>query len=145
MLRGRSFGPLRPDSEELRVALGERDRHLARVLASLEARVGKDYLLAVTADHGAPSSPPPPDRWHLVSSIVDLLHEKFDPDGKQLITSYEAENSEIFVDEETPVAPGPDVARSRPLPGIAAVHLRRVHPGRGTARRGRVAVVLGEA
>jgi hypothetical protein len=31
---------------------------------------------------------------------VDFLHEKFDPAGKQLITSYEAENSQIFVDEE---------------------------------------------
>jgi hypothetical protein len=94
---GHRYGP---DSEELRATLGEMDRHLARVLAALEARVGKDYLLAVTADHGMPSSPPSPDRWHLVPSIIDLLHEKFDPDGKQLITSYEAENSQIFVDEE---------------------------------------------
>lgn len=94
---GHRYGP---DSEELRVTLGEMDRHLARVLASLEARVGKDYLLAVTADHGMPSSPLSPDRAHLVPSIVDLLHVKFDPAGKQLITSYEAENSQIFVDEE---------------------------------------------
>ena len=94
---GHRYGP---DSEELRATLEEMDRHLARVLAALEARVGKDYLLAVTADHGMPSSPPSPDRWHLAPSIVDLLHEKFDPAGKQLITSFEAENSQIFVDEE---------------------------------------------
>ncbi len=32
-------------------------------------------------------------------SIVDLLHEKFDPEAKQLITSFESENSQMFVDE----------------------------------------------
>jgi hypothetical protein len=31
---------------------------------------------------------------------VDLLHERFDPDKKQLVTSYEAENGQIFIDEE---------------------------------------------
>jgi len=28
------------------------------------------------------------------------LHEKFDPEAKQLITSFEPENGQIFVDEE---------------------------------------------
>ena len=76
---GHKYGP---DSNELRVTLGEMDRHLARILGALEAKVGNDYLLAVTADHGMPSTPPSPDRRHLAPSIVDLLHEKFDPDGE---------------------------------------------------------------
>jgi hypothetical protein len=92
---GHKYGP---DSNELRATLGEMDRHLARMLRALEARVGKDYLLAVTADHGMPSEPSSPDRRHLVPSIVDLLHEKFDPEAKQLVTSFEAENCQIFVD-----------------------------------------------
>ncbi len=46
-----------------------------------------------------PSEPSSPDRRHLAPSIVDLLHEKFDPEAKQLITSFEPENSQIFVDE----------------------------------------------
>jgi hypothetical protein len=58
------------------------------------------YLLAVTADHGMPSEPPSPDRRHFAPSIVDLLHEKFDPEAKQLITSFEPENAQIFVDED---------------------------------------------
>jgi hypothetical protein len=61
-----------------------------------------------------PSSPSSPDRRHPVPSIVDLLHEKFDPAGKQLITSYEAENSQIFVDEDRLSHLGltlPDLAR----------------------------------
>jgi hypothetical protein len=28
------------------------------------------------------------------------LHDKFDPQGKQLITSFEPENGQIFVDED---------------------------------------------
>jgi Type I phosphodiesterase / nucleotide pyrophosphatase len=94
---GHRYGP---DSKELRLTLGEMDRHLARMLSALEAKVGNDYLLAVTADHGMPSEPPSPDRRHFAASIVDLLHEKFDPEGKQLITSFEPENAQMFVDED---------------------------------------------
>jgi len=93
---GHKYGP---DSNELRVTLGEMDRHLTRMLRALEAKVGKNYLLAVTADHGMPSEPSSPDRRHFAPAIVDLLHEKFDPEAKQLITSFEPENSQIFVDE----------------------------------------------
>jgi predicted AlkP superfamily pyrophosphatase or phosphodiesterase len=75
------------------------DRHLARILRALEAKVGTNYLLALTADHGMPSEPSSPDRRHLAQSIVDLLHEKFDPERK-LITAFEPENSQLFVDED---------------------------------------------
>lgn len=92
---GHKYGP---DSNELRTTLGEMDRQLARILGALEAKVGNDYLLAVTADHGMPSEPSSPDRRHLVPSVIDLLHEKFDPEAKQLITSFEAENCQIYVD-----------------------------------------------
>jgi predicted AlkP superfamily pyrophosphatase or phosphodiesterase len=94
---GHKYGP---DSDELRVTLGEMDRHFARMLSAVEAKVGVNYLLAVTADHGMPSKPLSPDRRHFAPSIIDLLHEKFDPEAKQLITSFEPENLQIFVDEE---------------------------------------------
>jgi len=94
---GHKYGP---DSSEIRVTLGEMDRQLGRVLRALEAKVGRDYLLAVTADHGMPSEPSSPDGRHLASSIVDLLHGQFDPEAKQLITSFEPENGQIFVDED---------------------------------------------
>ena len=93
---GHKYGP---DSNELRVTLSEMDGQLARMLTALEAKVGRDYLLAVTADHGMPSEPPSPDRRHFAPSIVDLLHEKFDPQARKLITSFDAENCQIFVDE----------------------------------------------
>jgi predicted AlkP superfamily pyrophosphatase or phosphodiesterase len=94
---GHKYGP---DSDEMRVTLGEMDRQLKRMLSALEAKVGNDYLLAVTADHGMPPEPSSPDRRHLAPSIVDLLQEKFDPEAKQLITSFEPENGQIFVDED---------------------------------------------
>jgi hypothetical protein len=42
----------------------------------------------------------PPERRHLSSALVDLLHQKFDPQAKQLVTSYEPENAQMFIDEE---------------------------------------------
>jgi hypothetical protein len=93
---GHRYGP---ESEELRVTLAEIDRQVARVLSALEARVGKDYLLAVTADHGMPSIPPSPDHRHFTTAIADLLHEKFDPEGK-LVTSFEPENCQIYIDQD---------------------------------------------
>ena len=47
-----------------------------------------------------PPEPSSPDRRHFAPSIVDLLHEKFDPEAKQLITFFEPENGQIFVDED---------------------------------------------
>jgi hypothetical protein len=94
---GHKYGP---DSEELRVTLGEMDHQLKRLLSALEARVGDDYLLAVTADHGMPSEPGSPDRRHFVPDIVELLHHRFDPEAKGLVTSFEPENGQIFVNED---------------------------------------------
>jgi Type I phosphodiesterase / nucleotide pyrophosphatase len=92
---GHKYGP---DSNELRATLSEVDRQIARILSVLERKVGQNYLLAVTADHGMPSEPASPEGRYFAPSIVGLLHEKFDPDGKQLITLYEPENSQLFVD-----------------------------------------------
>jgi hypothetical protein len=90
--------PYGPDSNELRLTLDEMDRNLARIISALEAKVGKDYLLAVTADHGMPSAPP--ERRHFAPELVDLLHQEFDPQAKQLVTGYEPENAQMFVDED---------------------------------------------
>jgi hypothetical protein len=90
--------PYGPDSDELRLTLGEMDRNLTRIIDALEAKVGTAYLLAVTADHGMPSAQP--GRRHFAPEVVDLLHEQFDPQAKQLITAYEPENAQMFVDED---------------------------------------------
>jgi type I phosphodiesterase/nucleotide pyrophosphatase len=90
--------PYGPESNEVRVTLTEMDRQLARVIAALEARVGKDYLLAVTADHGMPSAPP--ERRHLSVDVIDLVHQKFDPQEKKLVSSYEGENAQLFINRD---------------------------------------------
>ena len=46
-----------------------------------------------------PSEPSSPDRRHYAPSIVDLVHAKFDPEAR-LVTSFESENGQIFVDED---------------------------------------------
>ncbi len=87
-----------PESRELAATLAEMDRHLARILLAVEARVGRDYLIAMTADHGMPSEPSTSGRRHFAPDIVAALHARFDPVDKSLITYYEPENSQIFVD-----------------------------------------------
>jgi Type I phosphodiesterase / nucleotide pyrophosphatase len=91
---GHQYGP---DSKELGLTLGELDRNLARMIGALEAKVGKDYLLAVTADHGMPSAPP--DHRHFAPAVVDAVHQKFDPQSKQIVIAYESENAQMFVDQ----------------------------------------------
>lgn len=92
---GHQYGP---DSNELRLTLGEVDKNVARLLKALEAKVGKEYLLAVTADHGMPSGLPM--RRHMAPDVVEALHQKFDPAEKRLVASYEPENSQLFIDED---------------------------------------------
>jgi hypothetical protein len=89
-----------PASAELSATLAEMDRHFARILAALESKVGRDYLLALTADHGMPAEPADPGRRHFAPAIVEALHAKFDPDRKALISYYEPENAQIFVDTQ---------------------------------------------
>jgi len=94
---GHKYGP---DSAELAATLQEIDRQFARILAAVEARVGTDYLLAVTADHGMPSEPTAGRGRHFASDIADLVNGRFDPEKKALVPYYEPENSQIFVDLE---------------------------------------------
>ena len=87
------------DSNEMRLTLGAMDGNLARIVDALEAKVGANYLLAVTADHGMPSAAQPGSR-HFAPDVVDLLHQQFDPQAKQLVTAYEPENAQLFIDED---------------------------------------------
>jgi hypothetical protein len=94
---GHKYGPA---SAELRATLGEMDRQVARLLAAIEARVGKDYLLAVTGDHGMPGEPASADLRRFAPDVVGALHARFDPEQKTLVPYYEPENAQIFVDTE---------------------------------------------
>jgi predicted AlkP superfamily pyrophosphatase or phosphodiesterase len=87
-----------PESKEIEATLAEVDRNIARILKALEAKVGSDYLLAITADHGMPPEPANGKQRLFANDIVNLLNSRFDPAGKTLISYYEPENSQIFVD-----------------------------------------------
>jgi hypothetical protein len=103
-----------PASAELQATLAEVDRHLARVLAALERKVGQAHLVAVTADHGMPGEPGGAGSRHVSPELVDAVHARFDPDTRQLVTYYEPENSQLFIDEDRLAALGltlGDVAR----------------------------------
>jgi type I phosphodiesterase/nucleotide pyrophosphatase len=89
-----------PDSKELPVALNALDTQLARVLAAVEAKVGKDYLLAVTADHGMPPEPPKGRERRFAVNIVELVNGALDPQRKGVVTYYEPENAQMFVDPD---------------------------------------------
>ena len=89
-----------PASGELKTTLAELDTHLARILAAVEGKAGKDYLLAITGDHGMPAEPAQPADRHLSGSVVDLLHDRFDREKRTLVTYYEPENAQIFIDME---------------------------------------------
>lgn len=94
---GHQFGP---DSPELRETLAELDRQLARILETLEKKVGPNrYVAVLTADHGMPPEPKSPQKRHLSKDIVELIHKKFDPDRAKLISHYESSNSQLFVDK----------------------------------------------
>ena len=90
--------PYGPESNELRLTMTEMDRHVARIIAALEAKVGKEYLIAVTADHGMPSAPP--EGRHFSVDVIDLMHQKFDPQEKKLVSSYEGENAQLFINRD---------------------------------------------
>jgi hypothetical protein len=94
---GHQFGP---DSPELKATLGEMDRHLAQILKLVDSRTKGNYLVAFTADHGMPTEPPTPGRRHVATSIVERIHERFDPERRALISYYEPENQQLFVDQE---------------------------------------------
>jgi hypothetical protein len=105
---GHAYGP---DSEELRAGLAETDRQIARVLAVLERKTGRDCVVAVTADHGMPSAPPEGGR-HYAEDVVKLLHERFDPEAR-LVTHYGAENSQFSVDRRRLAERGRTLAEVR--------------------------------
>jgi multidrug efflux pump subunit AcrB len=83
----------------MRALYEELDRQVTRLLEVIDRKAGPNgRLLALTADHGMPSEPPP-GRRYFTGQIVDRLHARFDPAGTSLVTYYgDAANNQIFLD-----------------------------------------------
>lgn len=95
---GHRYGP---DSPETRETLAALDRDLARVVAALDTKVGRDrYVIAMTADHGMPAEPDTRmgHGRHYADDVVKLIHERFDPERGGLVKHYEPENGQIAID-----------------------------------------------
>lgn len=86
-----------PDSAELRETLAELDRQFTRVLDAVERKAPGRSLIALTADHGMASEPPAGKHRAYTEDISNLVHDRFDPEGK-LILHYERENSQLAID-----------------------------------------------
>jgi predicted AlkP superfamily pyrophosphatase or phosphodiesterase len=94
---GHQYGP---DSAEMRETLAALDRDVTRLVAALDAKVGKDrYVIAVSADHGMPSELDSRSghEGHYADDVVKAIHAKFDP-GNGLVKHYEPENAQMTID-----------------------------------------------
>ena len=87
-----------PDSPEMKEELAELDRQITKVVDLLTRKAGAGRLVvAVTADHGMPSVPPP-NGLQYIDRVVSAIHQKFDPDQKSLVQYFgDPANAQIFV------------------------------------------------
>lgn len=88
-----------PGSQQMREAVAEVDRQVARILRALEEKVETgDFVLAVTADHGMPEEPGE-DRRHLHAEVVAEVNGRFDPEGSGIVLHYEGADNQVYLDE----------------------------------------------
>jgi hypothetical protein len=88
-----------PDSPEIKETLAELDRQMTRIVDILDRKAGAGRsVVAITADHGMPPEPAA-GRRHYPDEIVTLIHDRFDPAGRRLVSFYgDAGNSQLYVD-----------------------------------------------
>ena len=89
-----------PDSPEQKETLSELDRQMTHLLQLLDKKAGpQQTVVAITADHGMPTEPPPGHR-HYPDEIVAAIVAKFDPKGepRALVAYYQdAANYQLYM------------------------------------------------
>ena len=93
---GHAYGPA---SAEIKEALAELDRQLARALAILARKSGDGrFVVAFTADHGMPGEPRPGGR-HYMDEISALIDKRFSPSGGTVVQYFsDPANNQIHLD-----------------------------------------------
>ena len=93
---GHAYGPA---SAEIKEALGELDRQIARALAIIARKAGEGrFVTAFTADHGMPGEPGPGGRQYM-DDISALIDKRFSPSTGTVVQYYaDAANNEIYLD-----------------------------------------------
>jgi hypothetical protein len=94
---GHAYGPASPEIKE---ALAELDRQVARLLETLDKKAGPGRsVVVVSADHGMPPEPAPGHR-HYPDDIIALINQRFDPVGKAVVQYYsDAANNQLYIDK----------------------------------------------
>lgn len=93
---GHAYGPA---SAEIKDALGELDRQVARALAIIARKSGDGRFVTVfTADHGMPGEPGPGGRLYL-DEVTALIDKRFSAGGATVVQYFgDAANNEIYLD-----------------------------------------------
>lgn len=93
---GHAYGPASPEIKE---ALAELDRQLARALQIIERKAGAgQFAVALAADHGMPGEPRPGGRRYL-DDIAKRIDARFSPGGGTVVQYFnDAANNEIHLD-----------------------------------------------
>ena len=93
---GHAYGPASPEIKE---ALAELDRQIARALQIIERKAGAGrFAVAIAADHGMPGEPRPGGR-HYLDDIVKRIDARFSPAGGTVVQYFnDAANNEIHLD-----------------------------------------------
>ena len=93
---GHAYGPASPEIKE---ALAEVDRQLARTLQIIERKAGANrYAVVIAADHGMPGEPRPGGRRY-VDDIAKRIDARFSPSGGTVVQYFtDAANNEIHLD-----------------------------------------------
>jgi hypothetical protein len=93
---GHAYGPA---SAEMKAAITELDRQVARALAIIARKAGDGRFVAVfTADHGMPGEPRAGGR-HYIDDLTGLLDKRFTPSGGTIVQYFgDAANNEIHLD-----------------------------------------------
>jgi hypothetical protein len=93
---GHAYGPASP---EIKAALAEVDRQLARALQVIERKAGANqFAVVIAADHGMPGEPRPGGRRY-VDDIAKQIDARFSPSGGTVVQYFtDAANNEIHLD-----------------------------------------------
>lgn len=88
------------DSPEQPLTLAELDKQVAAYLQLIDKKAGPGRSVTViTADHGAPTEPPPGGRVYL-DEVIAQLNKRFDAEGKFISYYNDAANNQLHLDTE---------------------------------------------
>ena len=129
---GHAYGPA---SAEIKEALAELDRQLARALVIITRKAGDGrFVAAFTADHGMPSEPRPGGR-HYLDDISALIDKRFSSSSGTVVQYYQRRGQQRDLPRHGKAHITWDRLEGRGVvPRITGVFRRGLHRGRCAPR-----------